>query len=171
MQKSIIVEGPDGVGKSILVSRLSKDLKMPSFHTGGATRDLAELTARCQEVILRDGVTPTVFDRAPFVSDNVYKGALGLPFLRSTEDLHRELEIINPVVILCQTAKSRISRSLKQHKPREYTDQVKSVYPKVLEGYASQVKALQERGISVLFYDWMEDWYEVLLAEVKLCAA
>lgn len=80
----IIVEGPDGAGKSTLVTRLAKELKLPvadkvvASDTTALT-DLAEWTV----ANVNKGFQPMIFDRHRLISEPIYG-----PILKPRQDEH-----------------------------------------------------------------------------------
>lgn len=80
----LIVEGPDGAGKSMLVERLSRDLKMPIAPkvVGSNTQPLQDL-AEWTEANLNKGFQRVVFDRHRLISEPIYG-----PATRNTQDVN-----------------------------------------------------------------------------------
>jgi hypothetical protein len=79
----IILEGPEGSGKSTLGKHLETLLYLPLFHAGSAPKDKAELFNRVDKIELAER---GIFDRHPFISENVYgpvlRGDSLLPLIR-----------------------------------------------------------------------------------------
>ena len=175
MPRPIIVEGPDGAGKSTLGAKLAQDLGRAMVHTGGATNTREELQERCKDFVLTSEVSPTVFDRCPFISDPVYKEALGIPFLIPRGLLWVQLRSINPVIVYCGGQSvdemfTRISQSDKAHKSPEYLARVQASYPAIAAGYDREIEYLRVRGFTILTYNWSMGDYHNLREQVLKCA-
>lgn len=104
----IIVEGPDGAGKTTLIEKLSGELNLSIAmkvvdHNTNATTDLVKWV----DHNLDQGLTPTLYDRHRLISEPIYgpviRGALEKGFddfawLHTRQIQFRELK---PLVIWC----------------------------------------------------------------------
>ena len=172
--RPIVVEGPDGAGKSTLLDQLAKDLDREARHTGGSNKTVAELDEKCREQAfwMRNGI---ILDRCTFISDPIYKDALGQRPLRSTVILAARLWTLDPIIVYCRRASiddmlNGILDVKKDHKPAEYLAQVRESYPRIVRGYDYVTEYLRDQGFTVLPYDWQVDSYHHLLEQIK-CAA
>lgn len=73
----LLIEGPDGSGKTTLIGQLQRDFDYelkPRFSTstGGP---LGQLSSRVYHDLRGD--TPGIYDRHPFISERIYSEALG----------------------------------------------------------------------------------------------
>jgi adenylate kinase family enzyme len=123
--RSIIVEGPDGAGKSTLAKELAEILGYRYQTTGGAL-DTPEALANKVEECMESGV---VYDRHPLISDMVYKAALGKDLLCYPSIMIDALYNWAPIVIYCrlndiQAMADNMVRSNKAHKPPEFMEMV-----------------------------------------------
>jgi hypothetical protein len=174
--RPLIIEGPDGAGKSTLLARLSNGLDRPVFHTGGSNKDREELDRKCREQadLMLQGV---ILDRCTFISDPLYKEALGQPLLLSPTILRARLWTLNPIIIFCCRGSSddmltHILDVVKAHKPPEYLEQVKVNHPKIVAGYHREMDRLSQEGFTILRYDWKIDDYPTFEWKVLTrCAA
>lgn len=71
---NIVLEGPDGAGKSTLGEVLASMLDMPLVQGKGPPKSEEEFHERCREYIRMEGV---IFDRHPCISEPIYSGCLG----------------------------------------------------------------------------------------------
>ena len=75
INKSIILIGADGVGKSTLAADLSVAFNTPVFHGSHKHEDKV---LRTNDLLLQAEVTPMIFDRIYPIDDLVYSNVLGL---------------------------------------------------------------------------------------------
>jgi hypothetical protein len=173
--RPIIVEGPDGAGKSTLVKDLGLWLKRETFHTGGATGTLEELDAKFAEIAWLTMISPgVILDRCPYISDHIYKEALGIPLLRDKANLRVRLAVLNPIIIYCCLQdKARmlmnISSEHKPHKSPEYLEGVKNLHPRIVENYETEMATLQALNFTVFRFDWTRDYFNQLVGDI-VCA-
>lgn len=73
----IIIEGPDGSGKSSLAKQLSKDLEMKTFWSAGPPGSISKVKQCC---IDQYNMKDTVFDRVTCISEQCYN--MNLSFIR-----------------------------------------------------------------------------------------
>jgi len=66
---NVVLEGPDGGGKSTLAEILSRELRMRVQQGSGPPRAPGEVEARARSYLEMDGV---IFDRHPCVSQPIY---------------------------------------------------------------------------------------------------
>lgn len=107
-QEVIIVEGPDGAGKSSLVKRLHEDTRLPihvraSTSLGGPVANLWEWVV--QDVTSWDRQSLSLYDRHPLVSEYIYgpicRGALPQGFMgHSSRNIFQQFQK-QALVIFC----------------------------------------------------------------------
>jgi hypothetical protein len=66
---NIVLEGPDGAGKSTLAAQLSQLTGMPVVEGKGPPKSADEFHARCERYLATTGV---IFDRHPCISERIY---------------------------------------------------------------------------------------------------
>lgn len=103
----IIVEGPDGAGKTTLIRRLSQDLDMDiaARVVGKDTRALVDIVTSTEER-LNKGFQETLYDRFTMVSGPIYDAVMGRThsmFADRNWMIARTNEFYNisPVLIYC----------------------------------------------------------------------
>lgn len=137
MRKVIVVEGPDGAGKSTLCKELSKELGWPVHHTGGPIYTKEDFWARVYSLNFEN----VILDRHPGVSQVCY-GFLGWDGITQA-DGREALRFADPAVVIYCRRKSvddmlnSIVTSTKAHKPAEYLERVQRTYPRIVEKYDS----------------------------------
>lgn len=180
---TIILEGPDGAGKSTLGEQLADALGYEYVHTGGAARTLCMLIQRMLELEEQGAKGKgVIFDRVPHISDSIYKEAMGEPRLMHQGRARGHLKNMGPIVVVyCRLRDSEamlanILETKKSHKPPEYLEKVKASYPAIVEAYDWEMADLRETGVEVIQYDWTEHDFDTLLKVLKVtgvrsCAA
>jgi hypothetical protein len=112
-------------------------------------------------------------DRTGFISDPIYKLAMGVrPFINENI-LHRRLKSLSPIIIYCRRDTLQmldaISLEKKAHKSPEYLAQVKRNYYEVVAGYDRAMQRISEAGFIYQQFDWAKDNYDLLLKGIKQC--
>ena len=160
----IILEGPDGAGKSTLITRLVKDHGYAVYRSGGP-KDEENMLRVVKEmaVLALDPTTVYLCDRAPWISELIYSKALG-------RDPVMPMEFFNPFfslpqrIIYCNlndsvSMLSNMSREFKAHKPAEHTALVVKNYQQVCDLYDELMDEMEAAGMNVFGYDWMNGSY------------
>lgn len=115
----IVIEGCDGTGKTSLIQRLSKDLKIPIHERASSSRegpraDLYEWAVR--DVGTWEDQPIALYDRHPFISEYIYG-----PIIRGfVDDRFFSLEALqitrrfatNAMVILCDPGDDEVKHNL-----------------------------------------------------------
>lgn len=159
MAKLVIVEGPDGAGKSTLIQNLVALGGFVSAHTGGPPRDKQDLEDKLAKVTASlDAAGPNilVLDRHPAVSDPIYSKVTGSRSFVTPGELSKQIWDLNPVFVYCRgtadSMRENISRSPKAHKPSEHLLKVIQKHGEIVKLYdAFFAQAPHIR------YDWQRD--------------
>lgn len=104
----IVVEGPDGAGKTTLINTLASELKLP-IAPRVVSKDAEAMTDLMQWVDenLHAGWQPTIFDRHRLISEPIYGPILREDFEPGFSDPQwfeprlRAFYGLNPVIIYC----------------------------------------------------------------------
>jgi hypothetical protein len=155
--RPIVIEGPDGMGKTVLANQLARQFGYSHKRCGPAPIrpvDLLYWVDR-QEKQLRQ--RKVILDRMTCISSYVY-GSLSTHYSYESIELYMERSLKsallhNPIFILCIASEVR-------HQPEEYDTLLDS--EELLEKLAvSLIPAYRERftslGIPYIEYDWMKD--------------
>lgn len=156
MRRPIVVEGPDGAGKSTLCRDLAYVFGMEVFHTGGPLKDADEAVSRVQRMKEAGAV---IFDRVPHISERVY-GPLR-PDGKVFEVPMNTLAELNPIVILCVGAADLgtleewvESQKGKSHKPEELIRKTWEDSRRIQATYRQEVFFWLPMGTPILGYDY-----------------
>lgn len=175
----IILEGPDGSGKSTLGQRLAADLGYEYIHTGGGQKDTMGLICDMdyRSRMLREAGAKgegIVFDRISHISDAIYKIALGGKPLANQVRCWRYLhQDSGPIAIVYvrrlddEGMLNSILETKKAHKPPEYLEKVKENHPKIVELYDDAMPRIAKLLPVYNCYDWENTSYDHLMSFLK----
>jgi adenylate kinase family enzyme len=104
----LIVEGPDGSGKTTLIRRLMEDLRWPVAPrvVSQETQKMVDLK-EWTEINLTQGLVPTIFDRHRIISEPIYGPIIrrsleeGFDSLVWTTAVFNQFDALDPFVIWC----------------------------------------------------------------------
>lgn len=159
LSKQIVLEGPDGAGKSVLFTRLWTHGFPMGAHTGGPPKNQEDVLARLKRLELGERM---VWDRCTAISDLVYRYTLNEPFNVSPR-VHVEWLMHNrPCVVYCRPpAEAILAKALepgKPHKSQAHLEKVDRERPRIIEEYDRLMQWLAiDFGIPVLQYDYTRD--------------
>ena len=132
----IVIEGPDGAGKTRLAQRLSHDLEIPiaTRVVSSDTHPMFDLVEWVQNNI-EVGLTRTIFDRHRLISEPIYGPVLrkcqapgfeDMGWLRTTQRSWRQL---GPLVIFCLPPLEEVLLNLDQaNQPEQVILRAETIY-------------------------------------------
>lgn len=152
----LVVEGPDGSGKSTLIEKLELVYGCQAFHGGGPPKTVTELVHRIED-------SPTksfILDRWAAISEQVY-GTLGTrKQLLPNSVLTDAIKVHNPLIIYCRPPfetlvenKKYLNRK-KAHKDIEHCKDVDDNFVVIVHKYDKLMSDLRDQGRLVLTYDY-----------------
>jgi hypothetical protein len=158
----IVVEGPDGAGKSILTQMLSEHFKWPVVHGGGPLTSRNEFLERNKAKGWNDP-SPKILDRVSYISERVYATD---PLVSSLE-LYMWIQRMKPVVIFCcldtsEEMVEQISSSPKAHKSLQQLQLVKDTHPGIVAKYKIVMTPLIR-----IDYNWKRDDFRNLVSQIQ----
>lgn len=162
MKRVIVIEGPDGAGKSTLAKALVESYGLELIHTGGPLKDQADFEQRERELKLLTK-EPRIYDRVPYVSDLVYAFLNARDPIVQPHNVSMFLQFANPIIIYCRLSSSAemleyISMEKKAHKPPEYMEKVKASHPALVASYDKVIHDLQVKSRAlVIRFNWRLD--------------
>lgn len=151
----VVVEGPDGAGKTTLIERAREGQRERYFLTVRASRYPPNVKTALQYLqwIKHQRDLDLILDRIHFISDRVYS-----PLLRS-EDLFKDfpldfgLQDVSVIVYArppIATIHDNVSKSMQMKGVRENLDGL-------IQGYDAIMAKLKDRGKRVIQYDYTND--------------
>jgi hypothetical protein len=138
----IIIEGPDGAGKTVLAKQLSYDLKLEYHHMGAPPKTKAEAERRAFVSISRC-TDPCIQDRSTLISECVYGAALRkegawLDWRKARQIIH----LVQPVIIYCCPDLDHLQPVKAPYDSDEYSD--------LVDQNQGQIIALYDKFFSLL---------------------
>lgn len=154
----IVVEGPDGSGKSTLVRRLQRDLGLPVAPrvVGSDTLALVDLTRWTEENVNR-GFVPMIFDRHRLISEPIYgpllRGGRDRKFLNLAwmSDMTWRFYAANPIVIYCIPAVETVCRNIQNPATDNSAVRDRQLIEAIYAGYVTRATLDFSRGVGRLF--------------------
>lgn len=164
----IIVEGPDGAGKSSLVSKLHHDLGNPVHERactseGGPVKELAQWVNSDLLAWRRRDVPVSIYDRHPVISEFIYgpivRGEFTDPEM-SNIYMRRQVKMVatRSFTVFCLPPLATVIQNLGDN---EHMGGVAEHIREIYAGY--QAMAIHWSGQSIV-YDYKRDSYEMLLS-------
>lgn len=160
----IVLEGPDGAGKSTLAERLAFKYQWPIVHTGGPLKSREDYFDRLRDKNLYNAKN-CIFDRVPMISELVYCLVQDrAPFVHEWEAMNHLYEL-RPVVIYCRLADSdrmldKVIASPKAHKSPEYLELVKQHHAALVKKYDAVMRMVPAE--LVISFNWERDTWDFL---------
>lgn len=146
MSRIIILEGPDGVGKSTLAKRLTSEHLI--VHGGGPVKDMAGVEQRCQNMIDHARVPNSrvyVYDRHTMISELVYGKVLRGESLVNIDQSIEFFWNVRPTIVFLFPGKSDLALRMKEnaislakekaHKSQAHTESVVQNYDRLVKAY------------------------------------
>lgn len=156
----IILEGPDGAGKSTLGKRIEAELGIKYYHSA-RPQSVYDQDRIMKEIAVMDADRSRkyVIDRAPWISDPVYARVMRRPMLLSSEhfEMARNFEF---KVLWCSPAglkPKNISTENKPHKDPAFLRKVKVNHERIIDTYDQYF--MQVHPFKWMKVDWQNSWY------------
>lgn len=169
----IVVEGPDGSGKSTLIDQLFRDLNCATYHSGGP-KTLQEMSESLESLsVLANSSELYIVDRTPWFSELVYSIALSKPMIMHRAELKKYWSLPQAVVLCSletpEDCVNNMSLAHKAHKPFEHTNKVVTHFRKVFKLYQDLFDQIEKHPITSYRYNWKRHDYNHLLQWSKEC--
>lgn len=165
----IVVEGFDGSGKTTLSQLIAESIGWPVYHTGGPTRDLADVHRCLHRSALRYS-EHCIQDRCTHISESVYS-MMTKPDQASIALARLEAVGQAKAVIYCRPHKDVLLQSIRTHavKTHETQAHVRSVIENAdaLIGIYDTVMALVEQTLPIRRFDFKADSAHNLIQSIK----
>ncbi len=132
---NIVLEGPDGGGKSTLARLIADVVSIPLIEGNGPPKSRIEFRNRCLHYL---GMTGVLFDRHPCISEAVY-GPIVRHGIESTldEDLVRFFWETKPFIVYVRPYHRVLNGDhvCKKHETEEHVEGVKAHHADICEAY------------------------------------
>lgn len=148
--RPVIIEGPDGSGKSTLIRNAFPDAK----HMGGPPKTADELVARLN--LVEPG---NVYDRWTATSEQVYGMALRHSLLVPPSILDEAILRVKPIIIYCRAPDEIMDDNLRgqEERPHKSWQHISTIIEKrerIRELYDELMQRLPSLGCDVFHYDY-----------------
>lgn len=167
----LIIEGPDGGGKSTLVNRLSRDLRLPIAPriVGSDTQPLIELKSWTEQNVGK-GFQRTIFDRHRLISEPIYAPAMartphpGFCDFGWMYDMTALFYGLRPIIIYCLPAPHVVLANVSD----QNTDNeiILPMIEQIYAGYVSRAAQDCTRGGVARIYNYKVTRYDDLVGWV-----
>lgn len=134
---NIVLEGPDGSGKSTLGNTLSKLLNMPLISGKGPPKSEREFEDRCKRYLEYSGV---IFDRHPCISELIYS-EIGERQCQLPQSLAKQFWATKPFVVYVRPLNRHLSdtHQCKAHETQEHVDMVRANHRRICAMYDARM--------------------------------
>ena len=162
----IILEGPDGAGKSTLIEKLAHDFEYPIYRSGGPKDPETMLNVLAEMEILAKAPQTYLCDRTPWISEIIYSLGLGRAPVLDIE-VFKDYYKLPQRIIYCnldtpERMLTNMSLAYKPHKPKDHTKAVIENHKFICELYEDLMGDIEVQGIDIFEYDWGTVSYSAL---------
>jgi hypothetical protein len=158
LTRPIILEGPDGSGKSTLFKLMTEDWGLKSAgHDGGPPKDSGEAYDR---LLKTEQHGLAVRDRIVAISDSIYSEVFKRKPKLAQRDYNDWLQGFDPIIVYCRPPKETILSQevpVKLHKPEDHVKIVKANRLQITDLYDDTMLKLVRLGLIVYYYNWTKD--------------
>lgn len=168
----IIVEGPDGAGKSTLVEMMTRKLLLPQAPrvVSKDAQAMVDIKAWVEENV-KGGFQRTIFDRHRLVSEFIYGPLLrrkqeeGFDDIEWVNEMLFRLYALRPIIVYCLPPLGEVKKNLKND---ENNRVVRSKIPQMYTLYAHRIGLdMIAHGHRTLLYDYTQDRADEIIIAVR----
>ena len=163
----IVLEGPDGSGKSTLGKQLTKSLEAEYRHSGRpvSKQEIENLISDLE--FLSWSKKLYIIDRAPWISEFIYSNVMNQKLLTTPQRLMEAWTYPQQIIYCCPTGinESSVSLEKKEHKPPEYLGLVIGRHKRIVQRYEDFFD--NQKQLKMIRYNWKNETLEELIE--KLC--
>jgi hypothetical protein len=160
--KIIVVEGPDGAGKSTLCKNLQEHFKWPIIHGGGPLTSRNDFLDRNRTKGWND-LESKICDRVSYISERVYAKN---PLVSSLET-NLWVGRVKPVIIFCcldtsEEMLEKMTLSFKAHKSADM-EMIKKEHPEIVRKYKVVMSTLRHA-----YFNWNRHDIRNLITQINM---
>jgi Cdc6-like AAA superfamily ATPase len=142
----IIIEGPDGSGKTVLAQRLSKDLGGVSVYHAGAPPVSMEQTYKRVYMSTYLCTQQIIQDRSALISEPIYGKHLRAEGAHiSWNEAKTLIKALEPLVVYCRPPTSELTPSKEDYDSDEYVKKLSENQHKIVYQYDTNLMEI-DRG-------------------------
>ena len=175
LRHGVILEGPDGTGKSSLGRHLQRTFGL-EYHYGGGPPDTMEGVVRCMETNLARIAYPSIQDRVTIISEPIYRSVLdpkvharySIPFHNWQRVM---LEQYDPIIVYCCAENGGERATRESYETDEFTRLLHARLPLIVEKYDSLMKELEWMRARLIRYDFRRTTLEEISERIAMIDA
>jgi hypothetical protein len=157
--RPIILEGPDGAGKSTLFDLMTGSWGLKSAGQDGGP--VASQEDAWKRLAMTAAQGCAVRDRTPAISDHIYSEVFGRTPGLKRMDYDTWLRVFDPYIVYCRPPLETIlKQEVKQklHKPEDHVEVVKANRSRIVDLYDYDIKSRDLLlDLDIYTYDWTRD--------------
>lgn len=159
--KTIIIEGPDGGGKSTLGLYLEERYKVKLYHAGNTVTKKA--VQKAVQIIMEDG--RLLLDRCPVISEIIYGRVIRTDSKVTESEMQYYFDWmkLNAMIIYCRPSIRTLENTKlveKSHKTMDHINEVSSNIRKLIHFYDLFINWLVDKDQTILHFNRDVDTFE-----------
>lgn len=174
LRHGIILEGPDGTGKTTIGRHLAEVFDVPYHYGGGPPKTDVDIVRCCERNLLRIQ-EPSVQDRTTFFSESIYRPIMEPEFAARTSvnllEYQKRALALDPIIVYCCAPDGWKRAKTEDYEEDQFTTRLRAVLPQIVEAYERLMRELQWQNVRFLRYDLTRVTPDELISRVALIDA